>query len=82
MNIPATIAEIASLPLEDRIRIVQAIWDTIAAEPEHPGLTDAQKKDLDRRVAELDANPENVRAWEAIRAGIVERRGEEKASVG
>jgi putative addiction module component (TIGR02574 family) len=32
MDITATLNEIATLSVEDRIRIVQTIWDSIAAE--------------------------------------------------
>ncbi|WP_416212324.1 addiction module protein [Nostoc sp. DedQUE09] len=42
MDITATLNEIATLSVEDRIRIVQAIWDSIAAEQVYPDLTDAQ----------------------------------------
>ncbi|WP_409339951.1 addiction module protein [Nostoc edaphicum] len=36
MDITATLNEIATLSVEDRIRIVQAIWDSIAAEQVYP----------------------------------------------
>ena len=48
MDVSATLQEISSLPLEERIHIVQAIWDSIAAEQAYPDLTDAQKQELDR----------------------------------
>ena len=40
MDISATLQEITSLPLEE---IVQAIWDSIAADQTYPDLTEAQK---------------------------------------
>jgi putative addiction module component (TIGR02574 family) len=43
MDIAAALSEIKSLSLEDRIHLVQAIWDSIAAEQVHLDLTDAQK---------------------------------------
>ncbi|MHC5734003.1 addiction module protein [Nostoc sp.] len=70
MDITATLNEIATLSVEDRIRIVQAIWDSIAAEQVYPDLTDAQKQELDRRTAEYDSNPDNVLTWEEIKASI------------
>jgi len=70
MDITATLNEIATLSVEDRIRIVQAIWDSIAAEQVYPDLTDAQKQELDRRIADYDSNPDNVLTWEEIKASI------------
>ncbi|MDZ8238203.1 MAG: addiction module protein [Nostoc sp. ChiQUE01a] len=70
MDITATLNEIATLSVEDRIPIVQAIWDSIAAEQVYPDLTDAQKQELDRRIADSDSNPDNVLTWKEIKASI------------
>lgn len=70
MDITATLNEIATLSVEDRIRIVQAIWDTIAVEQVYPDLTDAQKQELDRRTSDYNSNPDNVLTWEEIKASI------------
>ena len=50
MDVSATLAEIASLPVDDRIHLVEAIWENIVAEPDQPRLSDARKQ-LDRRLA-------------------------------
>jgi putative addiction module component (TIGR02574 family) len=70
MDITNTLSEIIALKVEDRIRIVQAIWDSIAAEKAYPELTDEQKQELDRRIADSEANPDNVMTWQEIRASI------------
>ena len=48
--------------------------DSIAAETSHRDPTDAQKLELDRRLTELDAIPENVLTWEQIKARVKDRR--------
>ncbi len=58
------------MSVDDRIKLVQAIWDSIAADQNHPDLLESQKKDLDRRVAELDASPDRVLTWEEIKKGL------------
>ncbi len=58
------------LSIEDRIALVQEIWDSIAASAEQVPLTEAEKQLLDRRLADLDANPNNVLTWEEIKARI------------
>ncbi len=73
MDITATLKEIATLKVEDRIRLVQAIWDSIAAEQAYPELTEEQKQELDNRIAESDDNPDNVMSWEEIKDSIRRR---------
>ncbi|MDJ1183863.1 addiction module protein [Roseofilum casamattae] len=70
MNIAATLNEITALSVEDRILLVQAIWDSIAAEQVYPDLTEAQKHELDRRINSYDRDPDNVLTWEEIKASV------------
>jgi putative addiction module component (TIGR02574 family) len=70
MDITATLKEIATLSIEERINLVQDIWDGIAAEQTFFGLTKTQKLELDRRVADDEANLDNVMTWEKIKASI------------
>ena len=58
------------LSIEERLVLVQEIWDSIAAEGAPLALSDAQKGVLDRRIAELNANPQNVLTWEEIKAHL------------
>jgi len=52
------VAEILALPVEDRMRLVEAIWDSISAVPEALPLTEWQKEELDRRLDDLEKNPD------------------------
>lgn len=70
MDITATLKEITALSIEDRIDLVQAIWDSIAAEKDYPDLTEAQQEELDRRIADREANPDNVLTWEEIKVSL------------
>ena len=70
MDITAALNEITALSIEDRIRLVQAIWDSIAAEQAYPDLTEVQKRELDRRITDYEANPDNILTWEEIKASI------------
>jgi putative addiction module component (TIGR02574 family) len=74
MDITATLKEITALSVETRIRIVQAILDSIAAEQADFNLTKAQQQELDRRIADYEANPDNVLTWEQIKASIKRRQ--------
>jgi putative addiction module component (TIGR02574 family) len=70
MDITATLKEIVSLKIEERIRLVQAIWDSIAAEQAYGDLTEHQKKELDHRIDDYELNPDNVLTWEEIKASV------------
>jgi putative addiction module component (TIGR02574 family) len=59
-----------SLSIDDRIRLVEAIWEGIEGEAPMPELTEAQKQELDRRLAEHEANPDDVIPWEQVKADI------------
>ena len=74
MDITATLKEITALSIEDRIHLVQAIWDSVAAEQTYPDLTEAQQEELDRRIAAHEANPDNVLTWEEIKASLRKRQ--------
>jgi putative addiction module component (TIGR02574 family) len=70
MNIANTLNEIVALSVEERINLVQDIWDSIAADQACADLTDVQKQELERRTADYETNPDNVLTWEEIRASI------------
>jgi putative addiction module component (TIGR02574 family) len=59
--------EIKKLSVAERILMVQEIWDSIAAEQESLAVTEAQKTELDRRIASHDASPNEGRSWGEIK---------------
>jgi putative addiction module component (TIGR02574 family) len=65
--------EVLRLPLAERLRLVEALWDSIAADSAALPLTGAQRAELDRRLAEHEANPDDVVSWEDIKASITDR---------
>lgn len=67
------VAEILALPVQERVRLVEAIWDSISAVPEALPLTQWQREELDRRLAEFEADPEAGSTLEDVFARI--RRG-------
>lgn len=71
---PLPVDEILELPVTERIRLVELIWDSIAAVPEAVPVSDELKAELDRRLAEFEANPEAGIPWEEVRERIVQGR--------
>ncbi len=61
---------IERLSVDERIALVEEIWDSIA---EVTPLTEAQRRELDRRLEDHEANPDDVVPWEAVKAAIEAR---------
>ncbi len=64
---------IERLGIEERLTLVEEIWDSIAADSAAIPLTQPQRDELDRRIAEHKANPDDVVPWEEIKTSITER---------
>jgi putative addiction module component (TIGR02574 family) len=61
------LSEMLKLPLEERLRLVESIWDSIAEFPEALKLTQAQKKELDRRLESYESDPSSGVPWKELR---------------
>lgn len=62
-----------SIPVLDRIRLVEDIWDSIAASSDEVPVTDAQRTELDRRRQVHEADPQPPVSWTDARARISEK---------
>jgi len=56
-----------------RLELVQEIWDSIAADGSTLPLSEAQRRELERRAGEDDANPDDVVPWEEVKATALAR---------
>jgi putative addiction module component (TIGR02574 family) len=61
------------LSAEERLQLAEEIWDSLDDEPPAPLLTDAFRRELDRRIAALDANPDAVTPWREVEARVLAR---------
>ena len=68
------ISEALTLPAADRLEVIEQLWDSLAAVPEALELTDAQRRELDRRIEEMDANPDAGIPWEDVKAELRNQR--------
>lgn len=60
-----------SLPISERIELVEDIWDSIAEETATPlAITDEERAELDRRYAAHLADPSSSVPWEQVRAAL------------
>ena len=62
---------VASLSREQRLELLEKLWDSLAEE-EIP-ITDELREELDRRLDDLDRNPDNSEPWEDLRERLRSR---------
>lgn len=65
--------EARQLSVNDQLELVEALWDEIAKRNAAPLPTAAQKAELDRRVADHDAHPNDVDSWDEVKASARDR---------
>lgn len=65
MNIDQTISELSALPVEDRLRVVHAIWETLPDDVDLR-LSTEQQVELDRRLAAHRADPSTTISHEEL----------------
>jgi len=63
-----------NLPVADRIRLVDAIWDTLPADA-LPPLGEEWTAEIQRRSAEIDSGTAEIVSWEEIKADALRRVG-------
>jgi len=61
------------MSVDDRIALAQAIWESISAQPHPSLLTEAQRQELQRRIEDHEANPDDVVPWEQLKAEALAR---------
>lgn len=62
----ADVAEILKLPAEERLRLVELIWESLAATPSAVPLGDAHRAAIDEELAEHRRNPNDVLTLEEM----------------
>ena len=66
-------SNILKLPSEDRLRLVEDIWDSIAADQSALDLTEAQRTELDKRLDNFEKDGEIGRDASEVIAEIRSR---------
>lgn len=67
------VAAILRLPPEERLRLAEIIWESLAADPSSVPLGGAHRAVIDERLAEHARNPDDVISREQVLAEA--RRG-------
>lgn len=62
--------EIKRLSVAERIRLVQDIWDSIAADRNAQPLGTAEREELDRRLRAFERDPSGTKTWSEVREDL------------
>ena len=65
-----SVAEILELPVQERIQLVELIWESIAAFPQAITVSTELKSDLNARLLEFERDPEAGYAWDEVKAKL------------
>ncbi len=58
--------DIGALSREERLQLLEQLWESLSATPEAIPLTGAQRQELDRRLDELDRDGPAGIPWEEV----------------
>lgn len=61
------IKELTRLNKNEKIMLVEALWDSIASDPDQVGLPDHHKTILEERLETLEKDTEKGKPWSKIR---------------
>lgn len=59
------------LAIDEQIELAEAIWDGIVSRNAVPPLTETQKIELDRRLADHLNSPDDVVSWDEVKAAAL-----------
>lgn len=68
------LSELLELPADQRLQLVEAIWDSLVEVPEAVPVGDDVREELDRRLAAYYEDPSSARPWREIKAELFGRK--------
>lgn len=54
------------LSTEDRLRLLEELWDSLSSDPSAVPLTSAQRQELDRRLDEVEQGKTDGIPWDEV----------------
>lgn len=66
--------DVNELSREERLALIEELWDSLAGQPEELPLTRAQRHELDRRIDEMDGDDTLGIPWEGVLRQIRDQR--------
>ncbi|HXC44857.1 MAG: addiction module protein [Candidatus Sulfotelmatobacter sp.] len=65
-------SQIDSLSPAEKAELLDTVWESLEADA--VSLTDAQRDELDYRIARHEQNPSDVIPWQQVKAGLFKKK--------
>ena len=65
-------AALRKMSVDERLQILEAVWDSLAADPDAIDVPQWHKDELDRRLAEEEQNPDAGAPWDEVKARLLD----------
>jgi putative addiction module component (TIGR02574 family) len=70
---PISVTDILELTVQERIQLVEVIWESIAAFPQALEVSPELKTELQARLADFERNPEAGYSWDEVKLQLKNR---------
>lgn len=70
MDLRTVLSVVESWPAEDRLRLIEEVWESLEGTPEATALTEPQVRDLRRRLDAYRENPKAGSPWDEVKARL------------
>jgi putative addiction module component (TIGR02574 family) len=64
-------SQIKGLSAAEKAELLDTVWESLEADS--ASLTDAQRAELDYRIARHEQNPSDIIPWERVRTGLFKK---------
>jgi len=73
MSTESLLNEVRKLTVDERIRFVQEVWESIGADDPSTLIDDETRSELDRRLQDYYADPDTGSPWDEVKARILNK---------
>lgn len=74
MDVTTVMKEVGNWPVEERLRLIEEVWESLSDRPEATVLSEARQQDLQRRMDAYRDDPKAGSPWEESEARLRGKR--------
>ena len=66
--------KINNLSMDEKLELIDELWESVISDQENLKLTEAQKQELDRRLAKYEIDKDEGDDWEVVKKRILSKK--------